>query len=203
MTALDLTADVVTLTEQLVDIESVQAATGVVFEAGKHHAARIVATDQAELDKRQNELKAMKEEIDARGMMMTPEAKQEKMGELQKKLMEVQQLYYGLQQELSQKEAQATSGIFAKMGTLLEAIGKEAGYTIIVEKSAVLYGLDVAKKEIAKRRQAVVVAGKRGRGNGNHQVAVAEVADMLRQLAQFLASRPRERATVVGELPFP
>src|SRR5690606_29758469 len=37
---------------------------------------------QAELDKRQNELKAMKDEIDARGMMMTPEAKQEKAAEL-------------------------------------------------------------------------------------------------------------------------
>lgn len=112
---------------------------------------------QAELDKRQNELKAMKDEIDARGMMMTPEAKQEKMADLQKKLMEVQQLYFQLQQELSQKEAQATSDIFAKMGTLLEAMGKDAGYTIIVEKSAVLYAkpsLDLTNELIRRYNDA-------------------------------------------------
>lgn len=119
---------------------------------------------QAELDKRQNELKAMKEELDARGMMMTPEAKQERTAELQKKLMEVQQIYYTLQQELSQKEAQATSGIFAKMGTLLEGIGKDAGYTIIVEKSAVLYAkpsLDLTNELIRRYNDAY---GKKKKG---------------------------------------
>ncbi len=136
-----------------------QRALNEVDEGAKAKAALKKEFDakQAELDKRQNELKAMKEELDARGMMMTPEAKQEKMGELQKKLMEVQQLYYGLQQELSQKEAQATSGIFAKMGTLLEAMGKEAGYSMIVEKSAVLYAkpsLDLTNELIRRYNDA-------------------------------------------------
>jgi outer membrane protein len=94
---------------------------------------------QRQLDSKQEELKTLKEDLDARGMMMTPDAKQEKMADLQRRLMEVQQLYYQLQQELSAKEAEATSGIFAKMGTLLEAMGREQGYSLIVEKSAVLY----------------------------------------------------------------
>jgi outer membrane protein len=118
---------------------------------------RLFKQRQQSLDKRQNELKALKEELDARGMMMTPEAKQERMADLQKKLMEVQQLYFTLQQELSQKEAQATSGIFAKMGTLLEAMGKEQGYTIIVEKSAVLYAkpsLDLTNELIRRYNDA-------------------------------------------------
>jgi outer membrane protein len=112
---------------------------------------------QRQLDQKQNELKAMKDEIDARGMMMTPEAKQEKLAELQKKLMEVQQLYMTLQQDLSQKEAQVTSGIFAKMGTLLETMGREQGYTMIVEKSAVLYAknhIDLTNELIRRYNQA-------------------------------------------------
>lgn len=94
---------------------------------------------QRQLDTKQNELKAMKEEIDARGMMMTPEAKQEKMTQLQQKLGETQQLYVQLQQELSQREAKITGEIFQKMGTILQTMGRDAGYTVIVEKSAVLY----------------------------------------------------------------
>jgi outer membrane protein len=112
---------------------------------------------QRQLDTKQNDLKALKEEIDARGMMMTPEAKQEKMAELQKKLMEVQQLYMQLQQDLSQKEAQVTSGIFAKMGTILETMGREQGYTMIVEKSAVLYAkghIDLTNELIRRYNQA-------------------------------------------------
>lgn len=119
---------------------------------------------QAELDKRQAELKAMKEELDARGMMMTAEAKQERAAELQRKLMEVQQIYMNLQQDLSQKEAQATSGIFAKMGTLLEAMGREAGYTMIVEKSAVLFAkpsLDLTNELIRRYNDAY---GKKKKG---------------------------------------
>lgn len=125
--------------------------------AAKAALKREFDAKQAELDNRQNELKALKDELDARGMMMTPEAKQEKAAELQRKLMEVQQIYFQLQQELSQKEAQATSGIFAKMGTLLETMGRESGYTIIVEKSAVVYAkpsLDLTNELIRRYNDA-------------------------------------------------
>jgi outer membrane protein len=108
---------------------------------------------QRTLDNKQNELKGMKDELDARGMMMTPEAKQEKLADLQKKLMEVQQLYMQLQQELSQKEAEVTSGIFTKMGTILQTMGREQNMDLIVEKSAVLYAknhMDVTNELIRR-----------------------------------------------------
>src|SRR5687768_11672538 len=63
---------------------------------------------QKTLDAKQNELKAIKEELDARGSMMKPEVKQDKLNDLQKRLMETQQLYFALQQELSKREADAT-----------------------------------------------------------------------------------------------
>lgn len=112
---------------------------------------------QRTLDQKQNELKALKEEIDAKGMMMQAEAKQAKLADLQKKLMEVQQLYMTLQQDLSQKEAQVTSGIFAKMGTILETMGREQGYSMIVEKSAVLYAkghMDLTNELIRRYNKA-------------------------------------------------
>lgn len=112
---------------------------------------------QKTLDNKQTELKGMKEELDARGMMMTPEAKQERMGQLQQKLMETQQLYVQLQQELSQREAAVTGEIFQKMGTILQAMGRAADYTVIVEKSAVLYAknhIDLTNELIRKYNES-------------------------------------------------
>ena len=96
---------------------------------------------QKQLDKKQARLKAMKEELEQGGMMLTPEAKQQKVAALQQQLVEVQQLYYQLQTELTQREAKATGGIIQKMGTILKTMGRDQGYDMIVEKSAVLYAI--------------------------------------------------------------
>lgn len=112
---------------------------------------------QKQLDTKQNDLKALKEEIDARGSMMKPEIKQEKLNDLQKKLMETQQLYYALQQELSKREGDATAEIFKKMGVILQGMGEGDGYTLIVEKSAVLYAkgaLDLTNELIRRYNDA-------------------------------------------------
>ncbi len=112
---------------------------------------------QRKLDEKQNALKAMKEEIDARGMMMKPEVKQEKLAELQKQLLEVQQLYFTMQQELTKKESEVTGAIFQKMGVILETMGREQGYTMIVDRSAVLYSkghLDLTNELIRRYNQA-------------------------------------------------
>ncbi len=112
---------------------------------------------QKQLDTKQNDLKAMKEELDARGSMMKPEVKQDKLNDLQKKLMETQQLYYALQQDLSKREGEATAGIFKKMGVILQTMGEGEGYTLIVEKQAVLYAkgaLDLTNELIRRYNDA-------------------------------------------------
>lgn len=112
---------------------------------------------QKQLDGKQNELKAIKEELDARGSMMKPEVKQEKLADLQKRLMETQQLYVSLQQELSKREADATGEIFKKMGVIMNTMGEGEGYTLIVEKSAVLYAkgaLDLTNELIRRYNDA-------------------------------------------------
>lgn len=108
---------------------------------------------QKQLDTKQNDLKKLKEELDAQVTMMTPEKKAERVGELQKKLMEVQQLYMQLQQDLSKREQEATAGIFQKMGVILQQMGEEQGYYAIVEKTAVPYfrpSLDVTNELIRR-----------------------------------------------------
>ena len=100
----------------------------------------------------------MKDDLEAGAMMMTEEAKRAKAMELQKQMYELQQLYLTLQGELSQKEAEATKTIFERMGKIIEKIGKEKKYDIILEKteSSVLYAMpemDVTS-ELIKRYNA-------------------------------------------------
>lgn len=110
---------------------------------------------QKELDKKQDRVKKMKDELERGAMMLSDDAKRAKAMELQKSMYELQQLYLNLQGELSQAEAKATKKIFDKMGKILEKIGKEKGYDLILEKteSSVLYaksGMDVTS-ELVKR----------------------------------------------------
>jgi len=108
---------------------------------------------QRQLDSKQNELKKLKDELDAQMTMMTPEKKAERVADLQKKLLEVQQLYMGLQQDLTKREGEATAQIFQKMGVILSQMGEEQGFFAIVEKTAVPYfrpSLDVTNELIRR-----------------------------------------------------
>ena len=89
--------------------------------------------------------------------MMTAEKKQEKVADLQKKLLEVQQLYYSLQQDLSKREGEVTGQIFQKMGVILGQMGNEQGYSAILEKSAAPFykpALDVTNELIRRYNAA-------------------------------------------------
>lgn len=113
-------------------------------EDGKKAKARLKKEfdqKQKQLDKKQKQVKKMKEELESGAMMMTEEAKRQKATELQKKMYELQQLYLQLQGDLSKKEAEATKEIFDRMGAIIEKIGKEKGYDLILEKteSSVLF----------------------------------------------------------------
>jgi outer membrane protein len=108
---------------------------------------------QKTLDAKQNELKKLKDELDAQSTMMTPEKKAERVADLQKKLLEVQQLYMSLQQDLSKREGEATAAIFQKMGVILGTMGNEQGFSAIVEKTAVPFfkpSLDVTNELIRR-----------------------------------------------------
>lgn len=147
-----------------------QRALNEVEEGAKAKAALKKEFDEKQktLDQKQNELKALKDELDSRGGMMKPEVKQDKLNELQKRLLETQQLYFQLQQELSKREADATGEIFKKMGVILQGVGADQGYTLIVEKSAVLYAkgaLDLTNELIRRYNDAYgkAAANKKGK----------------------------------------
>ncbi len=112
---------------------------------------------QRSLNKDQEELKTMKENLEAQGMMMNEATKAKKMEELQRRLMEVQQKYMQMQQELSQKESELMAKIMKKMGVIVEQIGKSQGFTMILDRGAVLFAQssgDITADVVAKYNAA-------------------------------------------------
>jgi len=128
---------------------------------GKKAKARLKSDfdkKQKELNAKQEELQKLKEELESGGMMLSEDAKRQKVMSFQQKMYELQQQYMQMQGELAQAEAKETQKIFDKMGKIIEEIAKERKYELVLEstESAILYagdGMDFTD-ELIKRYNA-------------------------------------------------
>jgi outer membrane protein len=157
--ALSMAASGVRAEDMKIGVVDLQRALNEVEEGAVAKAALKKEFDlkQKQLDDKQNELKSLKEELDNRGTLMKDDVKQAKVGELQRKLAETQQLYMGLQQDLSKREGEMTQGIFQKMGVVVQSMAADGNYTLILERTAVPYfkpALDVTNELIRRYNDA-------------------------------------------------
>jgi outer membrane protein len=92
---------------------------------------------QKELDAKQNELKKLKEDLDKQRAsgLLTPAKIAEKEQELQKKFLDLQQLYLKHQKDLSEEEGKVTREIFRRMQGIIANIAASEGFSFIFEKS--------------------------------------------------------------------
>lgn len=131
-------------------------------EDGRRAKAELQETfkkKQAELSKREEELNELKKAIEAQMSVAaeTPETRA-KMVEFETKRRELGQIFMKEQQELAQLEQKALAAIAAKMRAIVETVGKEGGYALILEISGnrLLYAkdhLDLTNEVIRKYNQ--------------------------------------------------
>lgn len=102
----------------------------------KARLKRLFKQRQASLDEAQNELKALKEEIESarESGALTDSALEDRIEEYQKAFVELQSTYMEYQRELAEKEADMTQEIIARMERILVRIGEADGWTLIVER---------------------------------------------------------------------
>jgi outer membrane protein len=102
----------------------------------KARLKRLFKQRQTDLDERQNELKALKEEIEraSEDGTLSESALRTRAEEYQKAFVELQSTYMDYQRELAEKEAEMTSSIIERMERILVAVGESEGYTLIVER---------------------------------------------------------------------
>lgn len=130
-------------------------------EAGrtaKTNLEKEVAAKRAELEKDQAALQAEAEQFEKKAAILNDSAKQAKQAELQKKFADFQKNAAESQMQLQKRERELTKPLIDELRSIIEAIGKEKNYSLILEKNegAVLYaqsGSDLTDQVIERFNQ--------------------------------------------------
>jgi outer membrane protein len=118
---------------------------------------------QKQLDQRTDEVKKLDADFQKQAMVMSPDAKAAKGAEIDRKKVEVQQFFVGLQQDLATREREVTRGLFDKMIALVRELAEAESFTMVLDRNTVLYAppsLDVTN-ELVRKYNARFGAGKK------------------------------------------
>ena len=99
---------------------------------------------QARLQREQSEAQGLKDEIDKKGMLMPPDQRQNLEDDLAKKMRTFQDDVKNERDELHQKDNEATAAIVRDLATVVHQLGQKAGYTVVMEKGGLLWGVPSA-----------------------------------------------------------
>jgi outer membrane protein len=110
--------------------------------AAREQLERDKAAMQKDVDTRRGEVEKLRDEIEKKGLVLSGDARREKEEALQRKVRDLRRIAEDLEKELQRKEQQATQKILQELTGVIEKVGKERGYLLIVEKrsAGVIYG---------------------------------------------------------------
>jgi outer membrane protein len=123
-----------------IDVQRVLArsAAGV---AAREQLEKERAGIQKEMDNRRQELEKLRDEIEKKGPLMTADARRDKQEQFDRKRRDAARAADDYQKELEKREATLLQKVLQEMGGIIERVGKEKNYFMIVEKrnAGVLY----------------------------------------------------------------
>jgi outer membrane protein len=116
-----------------IDVQRVLArsAAGV---AAREQLEREKAMMQKEMDSKRIELEKLREEIEKKGALLTPDARRERQEQFERKRRDAARLADDFQKELERKESALLQKVLQEVSGIIERVGKEKNYYMIVEK---------------------------------------------------------------------
>ncbi len=94
---------------------------------------------QKELNAKQDELKRLEDEIRAQGSMWNDDMKRQKLGEYQKKGLELQEFYQENAKELAEREQELTAPLLDRFMKIITKIGKDRAFTAIFHSGSAIF----------------------------------------------------------------
>lgn len=96
---------------------------------------------QKEMDSKRQELEKLRDELEKKGPLMTADARREKQEAFERKRRDAARMMDDYQKELEKKEQALLQRVLQELSGVIERVGKERGYYMIVEKrgASVLY----------------------------------------------------------------
>jgi outer membrane protein len=116
-----------------IDVQRVLArsAAGV---AAREQLEREKATMQKEMDGKRTELEKLRDELEKKGALLTADARREKQEQFERKRRDAARLADDFQKELEKREQGLLQKVLQDVSGIIERVGKEKGYYMIVEK---------------------------------------------------------------------
>src|SRR5919201_2002369 len=141
--------------EQKIGYVDLQRALNEVDEgkAAKASLKREFDQKQKMLDEKKAEFDKLRGELDKQSVVMSEDARKEPQSELERKQIELQGLFVQLQKELSDREREATRGIFDKMHAIVREIADQEGVSVVVTAEALVFAapsLDLTNELVRK-----------------------------------------------------
>ena len=141
-------------------------------DAGKKAKAEFqgrVTSLEGRLQRQQNEVQALKDEIEKKGMLMTETERQSKQDQYVAKLKNFERDYKDSKDELQAKDNEMTSKIVHDLAQVIRTIGERDNYTMVMEKGSILWGapgIDITDQVIRSYNSMHVQVGMVGEGAG-------------------------------------
>lgn len=142
--------------EQKIGFVDLQRALNEVDEgkAAKALLKRDFDEKQKHLDGKKAEFDKLQADLEKQAVVMSDAAKKDRANELDRRARELQGLFVQLQKDLSDRERDATKGIYDRMAVIVREIAEADGFTVVLEKGAGLVyapsSLDLTNELIRK-----------------------------------------------------
>jgi outer membrane protein len=107
-------------------------------DAGKKAKAELeemIKAKQTVIDEKGKEIEKMKGDIEKQSSVLSTDAKKAKEDELEKMIREYQRIVSDSQSEVKKRESELTSGILQEIRAIVDQMGKDGGYTMIIENA--------------------------------------------------------------------
>jgi outer membrane protein len=95
---------------------------------------------QSKLQRQQGEVQSLKDELEKKGMLMKEDERRNLADEYARKARDFERAYKDTKDELEHKDAEITSAIVRDLAIVIRNLGEKRGYTLVVEKSSILWG---------------------------------------------------------------
>ncbi len=141
-------------------------------DAGKKAKAEFqgrVTSLEARLQRQQNEVQALKDEMEKKGMLMNPDQRQSLQDQYMEKLKNFERDYKDSKDELQAKDQEVTAKIVHDLAQVIRTLGERDNYTMVFEKGSILWGtpgIDITDQVIRSYNATHVAIGSLGESAG-------------------------------------
>ena len=124
-----------------VDVQRVLARSAAGVTA-REQLEREKAAMQKQVDGQRIDAEKLRDELEKKGQLLSADSRREKQETLERKVRDVRRLVDDLQKELQKKEQEILARVLNDISGVVQKIGKEKGYTMIVERrgASVVWG---------------------------------------------------------------